>query len=228
MSDLVPIYRHTAKNPWRFYYDTSSHAPDFEWSIGEVAFYAYSEPVRPLRLGWMGYLQSNNMDKRLTEITIPGTHDTGTWKVVAETASKCQDMDLWEQLNHGIRFIDIRLYPGENNGQSDLAVWHGSTPGYVWFSDVVKTCRKFFEDHPTETIIMSIKKEGGTDADYPAFRNALNPFLQNEKIGGHELFYRATLCQSSARQRERSSSFGATKTLVAQALMRERIGRMTM
>lgn len=143
-----------------------------------------------LRSGWMGYLQDENKDPLLTELTIPGTHDTGTWKLsggdIRNMSSKCQDMDLGNQLGHGIRFIDIRLVPETNNGIADMAIYHSGTNCDLWFSDVLQTCRAFLTANDKETIIMSIKNEHEEvlDKDFVA---AMDAILQ----ANSDIFYTA-------------------------------------
>lgn len=41
MSNLIPIYKHHATTPYRFYYDKQALQKTSAWSEGEVAFYAY-------------------------------------------------------------------------------------------------------------------------------------------------------------------------------------------
>jgi 1-phosphatidylinositol phosphodiesterase len=106
-----------------------------------------TESNASLRHGWMGHLQADQHDASLLYLTIPGTHDTGTWNLSNQAApaiSKCQEWTLEEQLDHGIRFIDIRLVPELNDGQNDLKLYHGANPDFsadceVWFSEIVQT-----------------------------------------------------------------------------------------
>lgn len=143
----------------------------------------------------MGAVWKYYPDILLTQLTIPGTHDTATWTLsgggIASMSAKCQDMDLATQLNGGIRFIDVRLVPefNSNTGKNDLASYHKDVPCNVWFSDIVNTCRDFLSANGTETIIMSIKNE--KHVDNTDFENALLPFLDNEKQanGTAPLFY---------------------------------------
>lgn len=55
-------------------------------------------------------------NKRLSEMTIPGTHDSGTYTLgdgPVDSAAKCQTQSIAEQLNNGIRYLDIRLARGQ-------------------------------------------------------------------------------------------------------------------
>lgn len=133
--------------------------------------------------------------KSITELNIPGTHDTGTFaKLVADldgirgdlpinknTFSQCQEYDITQQLQQGIRFLDIRLSSLDNikNGVSGWNVMghaiklatanHESTALFIvhdkmlyeyTFSQVLAACKKFLSDNPGEFIVMSVKPDG--------------------------------------------------------------------
>lgn len=65
---------------------------------------------------WMKYVDDN---KLLDELSIPGTHDSGTCSVDNDTEPqssqvKCQQDYIPTQLLEGIRYFDIRLGKGDN------------------------------------------------------------------------------------------------------------------
>lgn len=195
----VPIYQHVAANPARYLYDTLEDAHGI-WGNGTVIFYA-APPLVSWRRHWMGSLITQTSPAPLiTNINLPGTHDTGTWTVVHEKASKCQDMDLATQLAMGIRFIDIRLYPDTNpaTGQKDLKVWHGSTNCGIWFSDIVETCNQFL-DGSSETIVMSVKLEADEVFNTEFIQILEDNFLGNtykKNAQGIKLFNIANVAQN--------------------------------
>lgn len=135
---------------------------------------------------WMEHVDGN---KKLYEFTIPGTHDTGTWNIDNGPA-KCQIDSLEQQLNEGIRFIDIRLKPSGYEGDDDaLMVWHGQYDCKLNFNDdILKKCAKFLKDNASETIIMSIKNESAT---YPRSDVFYKKIKESIKLY-HELFYTGT------------------------------------
>ena len=113
--------------------------------------------------GWMGQLEDDSLPLR--DLTIPGTHDSGTKHASSAFGARCQNFDIEEQLKDGIRFLDIRL----QNNRDMLDLCHGNILGiytsscYVSFGQVLVWCRDFLEANPGETILMSVKKEFGSD-----------------------------------------------------------------
>jgi 1-phosphatidylinositol phosphodiesterase len=112
---------------------------------------------------WMGFLDGN---KKLTDLTIPGTHDTCSYTTGIPWAA-CQEMNVTDQLRAGIRYLDIRL---KLMGDA-LKLYHGVVDLDLNFKDqVLADCYKFLEQNPGETILMSIKQE---DASGPSIYEAL-------------------------------------------------------
>ncbi|EJL68001.1 phosphatidylinositol-specific phospholipase C [Chryseobacterium populi] len=134
---------------------------------------------------WMSHL---NGSKKLSELTIPGTHDSGAYNT-GLAAAKCQTMSFTEQLNAGIRFLDVRLKRGYDADKDHvLWVYHGIVDMDISFNgSVLGFCRQFLSENSSETIIMSVKNEsspkGDSDKDkfYNDFMIAISQFP--------ELFY---------------------------------------
>ena len=134
---------------------------------------------------WMSSLPN---DKKLCELNIPGTHDSGTKYTTALASgivASCQNYSIDKQLTKGIRYFDIRI-------NADLIVNHGGVNCYknvitinknrLTLSHVLKTIEKFLEKNPTEAVIVQIKKEGSSKKD---FRTEVNSELEK-----YEKFYR--------------------------------------
>ena len=92
---------------------------------------------------------------RLEDLAIPGSHDSFARYSMGDLAGKCQDLRLKTQLNIGVRFLDVRL---KQNGE-DFKVVHGPVDERMKFSKVLSTCYSFLDQHPSETILMSVKEE---------------------------------------------------------------------
>ena len=55
---------------------------------------------------WMTHIPDAYL---ISEINLPGTHDSCTCRVQFPFFSKCQQTTIAQQLNSGIRFLDIRV-----------------------------------------------------------------------------------------------------------------------
>jgi hypothetical protein len=115
---------------------------------------------------WMASFQK----KRIYELLIPGTHDSGTEGFPVGSPSRTQFYKINEQLDGGVRFLDMRL--AYNSAEDNFHIVHaGDVLSYLNFDTVVKWCADFLKAHQTETILMSIKQEGtrpGSDAAFAA------------------------------------------------------------
>ena len=91
----------------------------------------------------------------LCEMSIPGTHDSGTSSLFGVTdkgAAHCQNFNIIQQLNDGIRFLDIRI-------GLDLRLNHGGTlSNYTW-DDAMSQIITFLNINPDEFVIMLIGSE---------------------------------------------------------------------
>ncbi|KAK5947288.1 hypothetical protein PMZ80_001438 [Knufia obscura] len=107
----------------------------------------------------------------LGALSVPGTHNAPTCHN-APPSVRCQAVSPVEQLKNGVRFFDIRVQVPEpfDGGSDKLVLVHSVFPisltGNKYFRDLYNECRKFLDEHPSETLIMSMKREGsgkGTD-----------------------------------------------------------------
>lgn len=103
----------------------------------------------------------------LSEIAIPGTHDS-----MAHSASlpfrsivRTQTMNLEQQLESGIRYLDIRLAYKVDH----FELYHGSVSLGYRFEDVLNTVQKYLKNYPTETVLMRIKQENTHASDAEMF-----------------------------------------------------------
>ena len=111
------------------------------------------------RLNWMANVDGNTT---INMLTIPGTHDSGAYTNKYAGIGKCQDYDIIAQLENGIRFLDIRI-SNMIEKQNDFEVRHGKLKLGSFNKLVWGPVLRFMHNHNTETIFMSIKKEGPLD-----------------------------------------------------------------
>ena len=130
---------------------------------------------------WMARLDDG---KKLSEVTLPGTHDAATKTVQLAYFSKCQALTVGEQLEAGYRYLDIRL--GADGDR--LKLMHGftncTTNGWPWagalyLDAVLEPCYAFLSAHPTEAVVFAVKQEHG-DETVAQFQTLLNAYVQKQ------------------------------------------------
>jgi 1-phosphatidylinositol phosphodiesterase len=100
---------------------------------------------------WMGLV---NDSKKLSELSIPGTHNSAA-RYIDSNRLTTQTDGIREQLDAGIRFLDIRV--GYTGGGFQL--YHEDVSLNLRFGPLRDILKTFLKSHPRETIIMSLKKE---------------------------------------------------------------------
>ena len=166
-----------AQAPWWVYRTPLDGRSDSE---GKTSGKSYRFSLRLRKLidtklnNWMQDIEDNRL---VCKMSIPGTHDTA-----ADSGNdwvKTQDKNIEQQLNSGIRFFDIRLV--HDNGV--LKLCHAShTFNTTFVGDVLKTTAKFLKEHPSETVIMTIKRDNDLDhGDATKYRAALQKALEGDR-----------------------------------------------
>ncbi|KXL48747.1 hypothetical protein M433DRAFT_150862 [Acidomyces richmondensis BFW] len=105
----------------------------------------------------------------LSALSIPGTHNSPTCHKALPSV-RCQAVSPREQLENGVRFFDIRVQPSNPQDPKDdgLNLVHGAFPisltGPKKFRDLLNEVKDFLKANPSETLIMSLKREGTGNA----------------------------------------------------------------
>jgi hypothetical protein len=116
----------------------------------------------------------------LNQLIIPASHNSGTYNITAKSRispdsptplaalfpcivapiSRCQDIDIIQQLNLGIRIFDIRIC---RRGDKDISQWivHGQYSISIY--DAFKDVGLWLEIHPKEVIIIVTRYLDGVD-----------------------------------------------------------------
>jgi 1-phosphatidylinositol phosphodiesterase len=111
---------------------------------------------------WMSKLPSH---LPISALSIPGTHNSPTYHKALPSV-RCQAVGVKFQLENGVRFLDIRVQPESHDDVSKdgLVLVHSAFPvaltGSRYFRDLVATVFAFLDANPTETVIVSVKREG--------------------------------------------------------------------
>ncbi|KAG7881607.1 hypothetical protein KL937_001230 [Ogataea polymorpha] len=134
---------------------------------------------------YANWLKSVSDDTNIGRLSIPGTHNSAACHTALPSV-QCQGASVTKQLEHGVRFLDVRLSRNfitthnDDEHRNDLIVIHGNFPvkllGSVKFSELLDEVYKFVDKHPSEFVILSIKQEGtGTwDNQNDEFTNVIN------------------------------------------------------
>ncbi|KAL1861743.1 hypothetical protein Daus18300_008712 [Diaporthe australafricana] len=111
----------------------------------------------------------------LSALSIPGTHNSPTCHVALPSV-RCQAVGVREQLDNGVRFLDLRVSAprfdggGGGGGGDNLALVHSVFPvslgGGRYLAGLLDELYAFLDANPSEALIVSLKREGtgrGTD-----------------------------------------------------------------
>lgn len=136
---------------------------------------------------WMKYVDNN---KFLDELSIPGTHDSGTCSVDNDTEPqssqvKCQQDYIPTQLLEGIRYFDIRLGKGDDPGIDHGIFYLLKKDGnYLHLSDVIGYFKTFLNENPSEALIM-LASRGNDEATDESITTAFGKVMDENP----NLFY---------------------------------------
>ena len=111
---------------------------------------------------WMKVLKD---ETPLTSLSIPGTHNSPTHHHALPSV-RCQAVTVKEQLKNGIRFFDVRVQPESPTDLSKPSLYlvHSVFPicllGPRYLKPFLEEIEQFLDENPSETVILSLKKEG--------------------------------------------------------------------
>lgn len=136
---------------------------------------------------WMSHVDDS---KFLDELSIPGTHDSGTCSVDNDTEPqtsqvKCQQDYIPTQLLEGIRYFDIRLGKGDDPGIDHGGFYLFKKDGnFLHLSDVIGYFKTFLNENPKEALIMLVSR-GNDEATDEGITTAFAKVLDENP----DLFY---------------------------------------
>ncbi|KAL7271386.1 hypothetical protein RUND412_005868 [Rhizina undulata] len=128
--------------------------------------------------GWQGHLKDSTP---LSALSIPGTHNSPTCHVALPSV-RCQAVKITEQLENGIRFFDVRCQP-DDKGREMILV-HGAFPISLkrkhHLKELLKDTYDFLDAHPTESVIISLKREGRGDYSDETFSLLIKDWIEKD------------------------------------------------
>lgn len=107
-------------------------------------------------------------DLYLSQINLAGTHDSATAFCTLRKIARCQNTAIAEQLRIGVRLLDIRLHLSHRrfflvHSHADCFT-DDARKTRLCFDDVFSACLSFLEQHPRETLVMSVKCDRGRES----------------------------------------------------------------
>ncbi|ANZ77579.1 BA75_04383T0 [Komagataella pastoris] len=137
------------------------------------------------------WLRNISDTESISRISIPGTHNSAAHHTALPSV-QCQDASITEQLQNGVRFLDIRvskpLIDSKKAENNDLVVIHGKFPlkliGNVKLDKVLKDVYEFLGKNSSEFVIISLKQEGSGkwNHEHDEFGDAIwNHYINNNR-----------------------------------------------
>lgn len=138
--------------------------------------------------GGENWMEGISGEKLLSEINIPGTHDSGTKNVEKGKKDKyqCQGLSISEQMKIGVRYFDIRCVARKDQGDKQY-INHDKIPCLnecgkeLTLDEIIIAGKNFLQKNKTETLIFQIKNEGGNSND-ERICNYLGKYIHNNEF----------------------------------------------
>ena len=120
----------------------------------------------------------------ICDINLPGSHDAAAINKHHNTPYSCHSTTIPEQLESGIRLLDIRIKVKGHNPNYNFVTCHGNIFGgslhfneYQSLKSVLDECSAFLKNNPSEFIIMMLKIDDWNGKDEAAMHDALDSLL---------------------------------------------------
>lgn len=113
------------------------------------------------------WMKNINGDTVLSLINIPGTHNSATQYIPLRYFSRCQDKSVAQQLEIGVRYLDLRVELSKGKLKLVHSVIDSKKSAFsfekLWLDDVISDCSHFVKRNPSETVIMNFQIDDGKD-----------------------------------------------------------------
>ncbi len=138
-----------------------------------------------MEISTKNWMKNLDFDIPVLRYNIPGTHDCVTQYVQFPHISRCQNMNIFEQLCLGVRALDIRV---ASSGER-LVMVHGIAKAFnspnrlgkqMDLADVLSHCYRFLEENPSETVIFQFKNDSNKENE-KCFDNLLYTYIKGNE-----------------------------------------------
>ena len=132
-----------------------THLPDETNSIVSCATTTIPLPTCGL---WMEHYSSLLGKLTLAEMTLPGTHNSGTYRPVSTVGApwiRTQEVSLAQQLNSGIRCLDLRI---GQNCPGDYILCHNTWRTSYTLAQALKEITEFIDSSTKEIVVLDFHR----------------------------------------------------------------------
>lgn len=145
----------------------------------------------PNKFMWMQDIPNTT---QLSDINIPGTHDSAAINIAIHTPYACHKTTIKQQLYNGIRLFDVRLKVKKNkDGSYYFVTCHGpvlSSLGineYQTFVSLMDEFKNFLKKFPSEVLVVSLKIDDWNkmEKDRDVILKQLKGVLSDYPLSGH-------------------------------------------
>ena len=134
---------------------TNSVSTDLPGEDSIVSFVTTKDyPLTSIYRSWMEYFSASLEKLTLTEMTLPGSHDSGTYSPVFKLGTpwiRTQKLTLAQQLAYGIRVLDLRI--GQNS-PGEYIICHGRWRTRYHLAAVLNEVKDFIDSTNKEVVIL--------------------------------------------------------------------------
>ncbi|KAL5604163.1 hypothetical protein BROUX41_002145 [Berkeleyomyces rouxiae] len=127
---------------------------------------------------WMANIPN---DTPLSSLSIPGTHNTMT-SDSTEPMFQCQNTDIEQQLNAGIRYFDLTVRISDRV----LYTYHAGFNTHFTLADTMGIAARFLDKNPSEALIVRVQKESLRSGTKEDFESAMIQFLKAPGVFGQK------------------------------------------
>ena len=119
------------------------------------------------------WMKNINDETYLNEIVMPGSHDAGSYDMI--WLGETQHYSIEEQLNVGIRYLDLRV----NFKDNEYVIFHSIING-VKFIPILNSIKNFIINNPTEVLLLDFQHFNG-NSETGVF-NLITEYLYNNNL----------------------------------------------
>lgn len=119
---------------------------------------------------WMGKISN---ETSLREISIPGSHASGSRNSIGDLTGKCQDLSIEDQLNNGVRYLDFGLALVNN----EIRISDNGIDQKMTLADAMKSLRTFLNSHKSEAVFLALHQSKEASRSSSDLTTMLNAYL---------------------------------------------------